>query len=534
MTRPGAFGRRCKRPVVRWLVAAAAALLASAGAVQAETVLRIVMNSDLKILDPIWNTAFVIRDHGYMVYDTLFATDAEGEIRPQMVDRTEVSADKLTYTFTLRDGLKWHDGQPVTAEDCVASIRRWAARDVVGQKLMTFVLAVEAKDARTIEIRLKEPTALLLPALGKPNSNVPFMMPRRVAETDPFTQITDPTGSGPFIFKKDEWRPGHLAVYVRNPDYKPRAEPVSRLAGGKIAKVDRIEWHAMPDHLQAINALQAGEIDFIEAPPFDLHPLLEADRNIQLLTLSPVGSQNIFRLNHLHKPFDNPTVRRALWYAFNQEDFLKAVIGDPAKYKPCKALFICGTPYASDKGMAGLLESDFDKAAALLKQAGYDGTPVVLLQSSDLFWQTNLAPVAKRLMEKAGFKVDMQPMDWQSIIIRTSRKSPPEQGGWHAYLISPSAMDLVDPVSNRYLNSSCDKAFNGWPCDPEMEKLRDRFARETDPARLKEIADAAQIRATEWTPYIPLGEWRLVSAARRNVSGFISAGPTVFWNVEKR
>jgi len=293
MNRPDAFVRRCKRLVVRWLVAAAA-LLVSAGAVQAETVLRIVMNSDLKILDPIWNTAFVIRDHGYMVYDTLFATDAEGEIRPQMVDRTEISADKLVYTFTLRDGLKWHDGQPVTAEDCVASIKRWAARDAVGQKLMTFVLAVEAKDTRTIEIRLKEPTALLLPALGKPNSNVPFMMPRRIAETDPFTQITDPTGSGPFIFKRDEWRPGHLAVYVKNPDYKPRAEPVSRLAGGKRALVDRIEWHAMPDHLQAINALQAGEIDFIEAPPFDLHALLKADKNVQLMTL-------IMELNRLYR-----------------------------------------------------------------------------------------------------------------------------------------------------------------------------------------------------------------------------------------
>ena len=528
MDRLGTF-----RLFVRWLTVFAA-LVTCPVAAQAETVLRIVMNSDLKILDPIWNTAFVIRDHGYMIYDTLFATDAQGEIKPQMVDRTEVSADGLVYTFTLRGGLLWHDGQPVTAEDCAASIKRWAARDVVGQKLMTFVAAVTAKDARTIELRLKEPTALVLPALGKANSNVPFMMPRRVAETDPFTQTTDTTGSGPFIFKRDEWRPGHLAVYVRNPDYKPRPEPVSRLAGGKLAKLDRIEWLAMPDHQQAINALQSGEIDFIEAPPFDLHPLLKADRNIELLTLSPVGSQNIFRLNHLHKPFDNPAVRRALWYAFNQEDFLKAVIGDPAKYKVCKALFICGTPYASDKGTEGLLESNFDKAQALLKQAGYDGTPVVLLQSSDLFWQTNLAPVAKRLMEKGGFKVDMQPMDWQSIIIRTSKKNPPEAGGWHAYLISPSAMDLTDPVSNRYLNSSCDKAFNGWPCDPEMEKLRDRFARETDPAKLKEIAEAAQVRATEWTTYINLGEWRLVSAARKNVSGFISAGPTVFWNVEKK
>jgi len=523
---------RCKL-VAQWL-AAAALLVAAAPTVHAEAVLRIVMNSDLKILDPIWNTAFVIRDHGYMIYDTLFATDADGEIRPQMVDRTEVSADKLTYTLTLRDGLKWHDGQPVTAEDCVASIKRWGARDTVGQKLMTFVASLVAKDAGTIELRLKEPTGLVLSALGKANSNVPFMMPKRVADTDPFTQITDSTGSGPFIFKRDEWRPGHKAVYVRNPNYKPRAEPVSRLAGGKLAKLDRIEWLAMPDHQQAINALLAGEIDFIEAPPFDLHALLKADRNVQLLTLSPVGSQNVFRLNHLHKPFDNPGVRRALWYAFNQEDFLKAVIGDPDKYKVCKALFICGSPFASEKGMEGLLESNFDKAGQLLKQAGYDGTPIVLLQSSDLFWQTNLAPVAKRLMEKAGFKVDMQPMDWQSIIIRTSRKNPPEAGGWHAYLISPSAMDLSDPVSNRYLNSSCDKAFNGWPCDPEMEKLRDRFARETDLAKQKEIAEAAQLRATEWTPFVPLGEWRLVSAARKNVTGFISAGPTVFWNVEKK
>jgi len=522
---------RCKRFVQ---LLAAVLSVAAAPAVHAESVLRIVMNSDLKILDPIWNTAFVIRDHGYMVYDTLFAIDAQGEIKPQMVDRTEVSADQLTYTFTLRQGLAWHDGQPVTAEDCVASIKRWGARDTVGQKLMTFVTGLRAKDAGTIELQLKEPTNLVLAALGKANSNVPFMMPKRVADTDPFTQITDPTGSGPFIFKRDEWRPGHRAVYVRNPNYKPRPEPVSRLAGGKVARLDRIEWLAMPDHQQAINALLAGEIDFIEAPPFDLHGLLQADRNVQLLTLSPVGSQNVFRLNHLHKPFDNPGVRRALWYALNQEDFLKAVVGDPAKYKVCKALFICGSPFASDKGMDGLLESNFEKANAQLKQAGYDGTPVVLLQSSDLFWQTNLAPVAKRLMEKAGFKVDMQPMDWQSIIIRTSRKNPPDAGGWHAYLISPSAMDLADPVANRYLNSSCDKAFNGWPCDPEMEKLRDRFAREIDLEKQKAIAEAVQMRATEWTPYLHLGEWRLVSAARKNVTGFITAGPTVFWNVEKK
>jgi peptide/nickel transport system substrate-binding protein len=522
-----------RRQLTRLLLVAFA-LLVNAVPVRAETVLRVVMNSDLKILDPIWSGAYVVRDHGYMIYDTLFATDANGEIRPQMVDRTEISSDGLSYTFTLRDGLKWHDGQPVTAEDCIASIQRWASRDAVGQKLMTFVASITARDPKTFELQLKEPSGLVLPALGKPDVNVPFMMPKRVAQTQGNTQITDTTGSGPFIFRRDLWRPGQIAVYVRNPDYKPRDEPVSRLAGGKRALVDRIEMLAMSDHQQAINALLAGEIDFIEAPPFDLHRLLERDRNIQMMTLSPVGSQNVFRINHLHKPFDNPRIRQVLWYAFNQEDFLKAVVGDPAKYKTCKALFICGTTYASEKGTAGRLESNFDKARALLKEAGYDGTPVVLMQSSDLFWQTNLAPVAKRLMEQAGFKVDMQPMDWQSIVVRAAKKIPPEAGGWNAYLVSPSAMGLVNPLSNIILNSSCEKALSGWPCDPEMEKLRDQFARETDPAKLKEIAEAAQLRAFEWTPYVHLGEWRLISAARKNVTGFISAGPTIFWNVEKK
>ena len=292
--------------------AVVATLLLWAGAAEAETVLRVVMFSDLKFLDPIVSSADPVRNHGYMIYDTLFSTDANGEIRPQMVDKTDVSPDQLTYTFTLRDGLYWHDGQPVTAEDCVASIKRWAVRDNVGQKLMTFVEAVTAKDKKTIEMRLKEPTGLVLRALGKPYANVPFMMPRRVAETSPFAQISDVTGSGPFVMNRSEWRPGDRLVYVRNPRYTPRAEPVSGLAGGKVVKVDRVETVAITDHLQAVNALLAGEVDFIEAPPHDLLPLLTADPNIRLWDLNSLGRQNFFRPNHLHAPFDNPKVRQAL------------------------------------------------------------------------------------------------------------------------------------------------------------------------------------------------------------------------------
>ena len=285
-------------------------------------------------------------------------------------------------------------------------------------------------------MKLKSPTGLVLLGLGKPSSNVPFMMPKRVADTDPNTQISDFTGSGPFIFKRDEWKPGDKTVYVKNANYKPRSEPASGLAGGKVVKVDRVEWRAISDHQQAVNALLAGEIDFIEAPPHDLLPLGLGDANVTYVDWNPWGNQYTFRPNWTAKPFDNPKVRQALMYAFNQEDFLKAVVGDAKYYKVCNSYFPCGTPFSSEKGMDGLLKSNFKKAQELLKEAGYDGTPIVLMHSTDLAVLTNLAPVAKSLMEKAGFKVDMQSMDWQTLVARRSKKDPPNAGGWHAFLTS--------------------------------------------------------------------------------------------------
>ena len=329
-----------------------------------------------------------------------------------MVDTFEVSSDRLIYKFTLRDGLLWHDGTPVTAEDCVASIKRWAAKDSAGQKLMSFVEIISVNDAKTFSIKLKEVTGLVLPALGKPSVYVPFMMPKRVADTDPNTQISDLTGSGPFVFKKDEWKPGDKIVYVKFDKYVPRSEPASGLAGGKVVHVDRVEWKAISDQQQAINALIAGEIDFIEQASHDLLPLLNAAKNVTLLK-SPASNQFTFRPNSTAKPFDNPKVRQALWYALNQDDFLAAAVGDEAYIKPCRSYFPCGSQFATEKGMDGLLTSNFKKSQELLKEAGYDGTPIVLLHSTDLKILANLAPVAKSLMEKGGFKVDMQSMDWQ-------------------------------------------------------------------------------------------------------------------------
>jgi peptide/nickel transport system substrate-binding protein len=515
-----------------WKLALGAALLASTAAgAMAQKTLRFVPHSDLKILDPIWTTAYISRNHGYMIYDTLFAMDASGQIQPQMVDKTDISADRLTYTLTLRNGLAWHDGAPVTAEDCIASIKRWAAKDSMGQKLMSFVTGLEAKDAKTIVIKLKEPTGLVTSALGKPSSNVPFMMPKRVAETDPNKQIEDFTGSGPFIFKKDEWQPGAKIVYVKNGKYVPRSEPPSAFAGGKVVKVDRVEWRPIRDHQQAVNALIAGEIDYIESPPHDLHSLLKANKDVYLFNSNPLGNQFTFRFNTLHKPFDNPKVRQALFYAFNQEDFLKAVVGSADNYKLCKAMFICGSPLESTAGMEDKLESNMKKARELLAEAKYDGTPIVLMHSTDLAVLTNLAPVAKSLMEKAGFKVDMQSMDWQTLVARRSKKDAPDKGGWHAFLTSWVSADLLNPVMAGFFNAGCDKAMFGWPCDEKIEKLRDDYARATDPAKQKEIAIEVQKRAAEYPTHIHLGQWYQKGALRKSIEGAVPAPAPVLWNI---
>ncbi|MDP1966721.1 MAG: ABC transporter substrate-binding protein, partial [Reyranella sp.] len=357
-------------------LAAGLGLVVAAPAAMAETTLRMVAHSDLKVLDPIWTTAFISRNHGYLIYDVLFAKDAEQRIQPQMVGKYETSADKLTWTFTLRDGLEWHDGQPVTAEDCVASIKRWAVRDPLGQQMTAAMAEIKPVDAKTFTIVLKEPFGLLLEALGKPSSNVPFMMPKRVADTDPGKQIADYTGSGPFVFKKEEWKPGEKVVYARNTKYKPRAEPPSMLAGGKIAKVDRIEWLAISDPMTAANALIQGEIDMIESPVPDHFPILKADKNIALFGWNQLGSQIIMRFNHLHPPFNNVKARQAAMYAIAQEDFLRAQVGNPEIYSVCNAPLVCGSPHEKKYGDL-LIKPDLEKARQLLKESGYDGTPIV-------------------------------------------------------------------------------------------------------------------------------------------------------------
>ena len=521
----------------RFILASAVALAAVSTApfASAQTALKVVMHSDVKELDPIWSGAYITRNFGYMIYDTLFAIDDDFHVKPQMVDKWDTSADGLTWTFTLRDGLEWHDGKPVTSEDCIQSLKRWSARDSMGQKLALALQEYKIVNERSFQIVLKQKFGPLLESLGKPSVVVPFMMPKRVAETDPFKQIDSSIGSGPFIFKRDEWKPGEKLVFLKNPKYKPRAEPISGLSGGKVVSLDRVEWVWIPDAETQVNAPLKGEIDAIESVNYDNLPELEKAKGIKIL-VGKTSNQYGFRMNWLTPPFNNVKVRRAVAYALSQDDFLQASVGDKRFYSPCKAMFTCGTPLASTAGMDGLIEGNAAKARELLKEAGYDGTVVVIPQPTDLGVIKQMAPVAKAQLEKAGFKVETQAMDWQSMVARLlAKKGPPSEGGWSAFGTSWSQIDILDPLMTPWLAATCEKARAGWPCDANLEKLRDKFVAASTEAEKKAVAEEVQRYAMQVVTHVPLGEWHAVGAARDNVTYPAVLPPvTVFWGVGKK
>jgi peptide/nickel transport system substrate-binding protein len=523
----------------RQLVAVALTALAAAtlpGTVAAqEKVLRIVPHSNLAILDPIWTTAYMSRNHGYMIYDTLFGTDENGKVKPQMVDTWTVSGDNRLWTFKLRKGLEFHDGKPVTGDDVIASLQRWGKRDAMGSALFQFVQRMDSPAPDTFRIFLGEACGFVLEALGKPGSSVPFIMPKRIAETDAFKQIEEHIGSGPHVFKKDEFKPGDKAVYLKNTKYVPRSEPPSGTTGGKQVFVDRVEWNlALRDPQAQVNALQKGEIDILEQVPFDHLATVKADPNLQVPKYATYGNQYMARFNHLHKPFDNPKVRQAVIAAFNQEAFLRAQVGIKELYKPCGSMFMCGTPYGSLAGSDLQMKSNMRKAQELVKASGYDGTPIVVLKPTDLQSIGKLPDVAAQLLRQAGFKVELLAMDWQSLVGRRAKKDAPDKGGWHMFLTAWNAFDVWSPIANPTMDTRGEKSvWFGWATDDKLPALRNEFMRATDEGVKKKLADQIHARAFEIGTHVPLGEYDQPMGARKNISGFFITNGNIYWNIKK-
>ena len=520
--------------LISGFVAAAVAGVMSAPALADDSTFKAVVHADLKNIDPIWTTAYISRNHGYMVWDTLFASDEKFEIHPQMAESGTVSEDGLTYTIKLREGLKWHDGSPVTPDDCIASIQRWGQKDGMGQQMMAVVESMEAVDDLTFTIKLKETWGLVFAALGKMSSNVPFMMPKRLAETDAFEQVPDSVGSGPYVFVKDEWVPGAKVVYVKNQAYVPREETPSAAAGGKHVYVDRFEWHYIPDHQSAMNAIINGEVDYWESVPADLVPVLEAAEDVTPVVADAFGSQGWMRINHLHPPFDKKAARQAIQLVVDQETYLQAIVGTPDAYKVCPAMFMCDTPYATDAGSERVMMRDVDKAKAMLAEAGYNGETIVLMHPTDTPNLNAATQVTAQLLREAGINLEVQAMDWSTLTSRRAEKKAPEEGGWHIFHTSWIAPDLINPVANIGVSGGgTEKAWFGWPNDPEIEALRQAFARETNPAKQKQLASQVQQKAMDTVTYIPIGQYLQYNAIRDNVTGFLPSPVTFFWNLSK-
>jgi peptide/nickel transport system substrate-binding protein len=520
------------RSLLRAAAVAAALVAPFAAHAQAKT-LRVVPQSNITILDPIWTTAYVTRNHGYMIYDTLFGTDIEGKIKPQMVESWSVARDGLSWTFKLRDGLEFHDGKPVTSADVVASLKRWSSRDTFGSVMARSVSAYETPDAKTVVITLKQPFGVMLEALGKPSSNVPFIMPARVAATPGTEQVKEQIGSGPFRFVAEEYKPGEKVVYAKFDKYKPRAEPPSGTTGGKNVYVDRVEWVIIRDPQTQLSALLAGEVDIVEQPAFEQYATLKSSPGIQIVDAQPAGLQFIFRFNHLWPPFDNVKIRAAAMTALGQEAFLKTQVGAPGMYKFCKSMFPCGTPFASDSTGLYTGAADPKKAQQMLKEAGYTGQPIVLMRPTDLAGIAKLPLVAKQQLEAAGFKVDMQQMDWSTLLARRAKKDAPDKGGWNAFMTSWTAGDIQNPLTMAMLNAVGDKGWFGWQDDKPIEEMKVKFAQAGTDGEKKKLAEQLQLRAVETVSHVWLGQFNNPAALRPNISGLVPAGAQVYWNIKK-
>jgi peptide/nickel transport system substrate-binding protein len=497
--------------------------------------LRFVPQANLANFDPIWGTQYVVRNASVLVWDTLYGVDEKLEPKRQMVESEEVSSDGLTWTFKLRPGLKFHDGEPVLAKDVVASLTRWTARDPMGLMIKALQKELTAVDDKTLKWVLSKPYPKMLFALGKNNTPIAFIMPERIAKTDPFQQITEYIGSGPMKFARGEWVPGAKAVFEKFADYQPRSEPASWLSGGKRIMMDRIEWVIMPDPATASGALQNGEIDWWETPIPDLIPVLKRNRSIKVDIADPLGNVGSFRLNHMHPPFNNVKVRRAVQMALSQEDYMRAVVGDDTSlWKVLPGFFTPGTPLYTEVGGDALKgKRDIDAAKKLLAEAGYSGQPVICLVAQDQAPLKAMGEVTADLLKKIGMTVDFVATDWGTVGQRRASKSLPGQGGWGMFHTWHAGADCATPAAYNALRANGDKAWFGWPEVPAVEKEIEAWFEAKNLEEEKAVIGRINKAAMDDVVYIPTGFYYGYQAWRSNVSGVVGGPIPFFWGVTK-
>jgi len=516
------------------LLTAAAAPLARPAIAAPPVELSFVPQANLNSIDPIWTTATVTRNFGLMVFEMLFGRDENQDPKPQMLEGYLVEQDGRRWTMTLRPGLWFHDGTPVLARDVVASLKRWMKRDPMGATIAARTDAFEATDDRTILLRLSRPFPALPKVLSK-NQTSPIIVPERLAATDPFKQMTEVVGSGPFRFIANEQVIGSRAVFERFDKYVPRDEPASFTTGGKRVHVDRVVWHMIPDPGTAANALVTGEIDWVEMPLPDLVPMLARQQNLVTGHVDPFGIIGGLRPNHLHAPTSNVGVRRAMLAAIDQREVMTAVMGDdPSGWQAPVGYLVSGKPFVDDAGMEFLRNRmKPDAIKAMLDKAGYNNERVVILHPTDQSFYSAMCSVAADALKSIGMNVDDQSMDWGTVVQRRTSNEGLDKGGWSLFPSGLPAAEYRDPLLSNVTRSNGKDAWFGWPDDPGMERIYESWL---DSASLNEqtrLEREFQLAAFASVPFVPMGRYFQKSAWNKRITGILKGSAPLFWNLRK-
>jgi peptide/nickel transport system substrate-binding protein len=501
--------------------------------------LAFVPTSDLAVLDPVVTFNRPTRNYAYLIFDTLYGIDTNWQAQPQMVAGHEIDDDGLTWNLRLREGLRFHDKEPVLARDVVASIRRFAPRISFATALMAATDELSAPDDHTVRFRLKRPFPHLPEALAGPGGTVPVIMPERLAATSPYQPVKEIVGSGPYRFVADEHVSGARAVFARFAEYRPRdaggsGGALGFTSGPKTVHFDRVEWLTL-DAFSAQAALSRGEIDWWESPPRDLANQIARDRNVTLVS-HYMPAMGILRFNQLYPPFDKPEARRALLAAVDQAEAMIAVAGeDPANRFEGVGIFATGTPLANDAGLEVLKRPrDYAASKKALAEAGYNGEKIVIISPTDVGGISVLSRIGAEQLRRAGLNVDFQEMDFGSVIRRRTSQAPPDKSGWNVFFtMIDRSIPNTNPFGNQALRADGKAAWDGWPDSPKIEALRAAWLDAADVDQQRRLSAEMQQQLWQDLPFIPMGEYWQTTAYRKELTGIIPGCFTVFWGVKR-
>src|ERR1700722_345586 len=505
-----------------FLFGAAAATLARPAIGGTTKTLIFVPQSPLASLDPVWTSAMTTRNVGFMIYDVLFGRDAAMNPKPQMLAGYVIEDDGKRWVMTLRENQWFHDGQKVLARDCTASLRRWMKRDPGGATLEARLDALEAPDDRTIVLRLKKKFPALPKLLSK-FQTAAVMVPERIANgTDPYKQMTEAIGSGPFRFLADEYVIGSHAAMTPFERYVPRDEPASFTSGGHRVLVDRVEWKTIPDAATAANALVTGEVDWVEMPLPDLLPVLKRAPDVVIGRLDDWGFISQLRPNHVIAPTGSVKLRRAMMGS------------DPDGVITPMGFLATGNPDVDMAGIGSLTKrrSTAD-VKAMLDDAGYHGERLVMLHTTDQPFYNSASLVVADALSRVGMQIDDEAMDWGTVLQRRASKQPLDKGGWSLFVSVTPVPEYRDPLLGSLLRGNGKDAWIGWPEIPRIEAAYNAWLDSDDPAEQVRLEREISLAAFESVPFVPLGRYMPRVAWSKGISHPLKGPAPVFWDVTK-